>query len=140
MVKQRARLTVDNDPLTRTDAVLAGLEKLSKSASQQVDKLTSEQDKKLTGQQVNKSASEEVEKLTSSPVEKATLKKATFQLKQEVLEELDRFHLQLQLELGKQNTPYKEIMVEEAIAQLLQKGESGRPELVEMLQKRQSQR
>jgi hypothetical protein len=42
-----------------------------------------------------------------------------FQLSEEVLKQLDRYHLQLQLELGKADAPYKEVIVEDAIAQFL---------------------
>jgi len=50
---------------------------------------------------------------------KSTIRKSTFQLSEEVLKQLDRYHLQLQLELGKAVAPYKEVIVEEAIAQFL---------------------
>lgn len=66
----------------------------------------------------SKSTNQEVQKPTSQQVKK--LKKATFQLSEALLKELDTFHLKLQLELGKENTPYKEVIVEEAIAQLLE--------------------
>ena len=53
---------------------------------------------------------------------------------------LDRLYLQLQLDLGKANAPYKEVIVEEAISRLLEEMESNRDELIEALQERQSQR
>ncbi len=87
MAKRRARLNDENDPLSSTDKVLAGFEQLSQSASQPDDLLTS--------QQVSKSA----------------IRKATFQLSVAVLQQLDKFHLQLQLELGKGSAPYKEVIV-----------------------------
>ena len=71
-----------------------------------------------------KSASQQAGKLTSwqarkSGSGKSTIRKSTFQLSEEVLKQLDRYHLQLQLELGKAVAPYKEVIVEEAIAQFL---------------------
>ena len=95
MAKPRARLTDDNDPLSSTESVFASLEQVSKSASQQADLLGSQE------------------------VKKSTIRKSTFQLSEEVLKQLDRYHLQLQLELGKAEAPYKEVIVEEAIAQFL---------------------
>jgi hypothetical protein len=44
-------------------------------------------------------------------------------LDSEVLTALDRYHLQLQIDLGKQDAPYKETIVEEAIAQWLERSE-----------------
>jgi hypothetical protein len=37
------------------------------------------------------------------------------QISEEVLHQLDKLHLTLQLELGKANAPYKEVIVEEAL-------------------------
>lgn len=67
------------------------------------------------------------------------LRKATFKLSSDVLDKLDYFHLRLQLELGKVNTPYKEIVVEEAIAQLLEQAAQDRDGLLRKLQARQQQ-
>ncbi|NJN12702.1 MAG: hypothetical protein HC815_34000, partial [Richelia sp. RM1_1_1] len=66
--------------------------------------------------------------------------KSTFQLSSTILEQLDRLHLELQLELGKQDAPYKEVIVEEAIAKLLEVAAENRSDLVEALLARQSQR
>jgi hypothetical protein len=57
-----------------------------------------------------------------------------------VLEDLDRFQLQLQLELGKANTPYKEVIVEEAIAQWLAQAEKSPDKVLKGLQQRQRER
>lgn len=107
------------------------------SASQQVEKLGSQQAVKPNTKVINKSASQQVEKLTSQEVEKSVIRKSTFQLSEDVLQRLDTFHLQLQLELGRGNAPYKEVIVEEAIAQLL---EQDRAKLLAGLQQRQQQR
>lgn len=171
MARQRARLK-DNDPLSPTDEVLAGLEQFSKLTSQQAEKSTVQEANKLTSQQAessgsqnnealnqkrsgerskqvvestdkkqaNKSTSQESDKLTSQPVNKPTIRKATFQLSDAVLQQLDTFHLQLQLEMGKANAPYKEVMVEEAIAQLLEQAKLDRAKLIKALQQRQQQR
>lgn len=129
MVKRRARLTDENDPLSSTDQVLAEFEQLSKSTSQPVRKLAIQPEDKSDSQQANNSETQ--------PDEKSTIRKATFQLNEAVLQQLERFHLQLQLELGKVSTPYKEVIVEEAIARLLEQVNENRDELVSALQERQ---
>jgi len=128
MAKPRARLTDDNDPLSSTESVFASFEQASKSASQQVDNTTIQEVASpvleqeaiaITTERVNKSTSQQSDKLESQEVKKSTIRKSTFQLSEEVLKQLDRYHLQLQLELGKADAPYKEVIVEEAIAQFL---------------------
>lgn len=111
MAKQRARLTDDNDPLSSTESVFASLEQASKSESQQVDNIAI--------QQVEKSKPKQQPVKPTQQVDKSTIRKSTFQLSEEILKQLDRYHLQLQLDLGKADAPYKEIIVEEAIAQFL---------------------
>ncbi len=218
MVRKRARLGEDNDPLTSTDKVLAGFEELSKSTSRATDKLGSQdveddaanKTNKSTSQQVNKSTirqarrkktlrsnpseqdtqevnfsgsqqdeniesqkvvekqnskstsgqpnksgsqqdnqearqevkqnKKESDKLASQQVNKLVVRKSTFQLSSTILEQLDRLHLELQLELGKLDAPYKEVIVEEAIAQLLEVAAENRSGLVEALLERQGQR
>ena len=112
MAKRRARLS-DNDPLSSTDKVLAGFEQFNPSASQQVNPSTSQ---------------------------KSVTRKATFQLDETVVKQLDRFHLQLQLDLGKSDAPYKEVIVSEAIARLLEEADENRDELLEALRQRQQKR
>lgn len=112
MAKRRARLS-DNDPLSSTDKVLAGFEQFNQSTSQPVNHKTSQ---------------------------KSVTRKATFQLDETVVKQLDRFHLQLQLDLGKSETPYKEVIVSEAIARLLEEAEENRDELLEALRQRQQKR
>ncbi len=128
MAKPRARLTDDNDPLSSTESVFASLEQASKSGSQQVSNTTIQEVASLVPEQevvtitpkkVNKPASQQADKLESQEVKKSAIRKSTFQLSEEVLKQLDRYHLQLQLELGKAEAPYKEVIVEEAIAQFL---------------------
>ncbi len=148
MAKRRARLNDENDPLSSTDKVLAGFEQLSQSASQPDDKLTSQPvnksasqpDDKLTSQPVNKSASQLDDKLTSQQVSKSAIRKATFQLSEAVLQQLDKFHLELQLELGKGSAPYKEVIVEEALARLLEQAQENPEELIAVLRLRQEKR
>ncbi len=132
MAKRRARLNEENDPLSTTDRVLAGFEQLSHSASQPDDKLTS--------QQVNKTTSQPDDKLTSQQDNKSVIRKATFQLSEAVLQQLDKFHLQLQLELGKGSAPYKEVIVEEAITRLLEQVQENPEELIAVLRLRQDKR
>lgn len=85
----------------------------------------------------NKLGSQDVGKSTSQQADK--LQKATFKLSRSVLEQLDTLHLQLQLELGKANAPYKEVIVEEAISQLLEQMLQDRDSLISRLQERQQQ-
>ena len=132
MAKRRARLNEENDPLSSTDKVLAGFEQLSQSATQLDDKLTS--------QPVNKTTTQPDDKLTSQPVNKTVIRKATFQLSEAVLQQLDKFHLQLQLELGKGSAPYKEVIVEEAITRLLEQAQENPEELIAVLRLRQEKR
>ncbi|BCL40332.1 hypothetical protein [Nostoc sp. MS1] len=166
MTQRRARLNDDNDPLSSTDKVLAGFEQISKSASQQdkvsasreADKSTSQQDKPPTSRKSNKSTSQQSDKLASqqdiSPtnqqsdkstsqqvnIEKVSLRKSTFQISEDVLHQLDKLHLTLQLELGKAHAPYKEVIVEEALVQLLESFNSDRAALIEVLMSRQKSR
>jgi len=132
VAKRRARLNEENDPLSSTDKVLAGFEQLSQSATQLDDKLTS--------QPVNKTTTQPDDKLTSQPVNKTVIRKATFQLSEAVLQQLDKFHLQLQLELGKGSAPYKEVIVEEAITRLLEQAQENPEELIAVLRLRQEKR
>ncbi len=132
MAKRRARLNDENDPLSSTDKVLAGFEQLSQSASQPDDKSTS--------QQVSNTTSQPDDLLTSQQVNQSAIRKATFQLSEAVLQQLDKFHLQLQLELGKGSAPYKEVIVEEAITRLLEQAQENPEELIAVLRQRQEKR
>lgn len=113
-MKKRARLTEENDPLTSADKVLAGYERVGNSKGQQGNKSTSQKD----GGSI--------------------VRKSTFQIDEAVIQQLDTFHLQLQLKLGKANAPYKEVIVEEAIARLL--ASEDQTELIAALQDRQKSR
>ncbi len=108
--------------------------------SQKDNKSTSQKDKKPTSQKDNKLASPLDSLSTSQPVNKPKLRKSTFQISEEVLNQLEQLHLGLQLELGKKDAPYKEVIVEEAIVQLLEQMNSNRTELLEVLAKRQTER
>ncbi len=148
MAKRRARLNEENDPLSSTDKVLAGFEQLSQSTSQPDDLLTSQEvnktasqpDDLLTSQQVSKPTTQPDDLLTSQQVSKSAIRKATFQLSVAVLQQLDKFHLQLQLELGKGSAPYKEVIVEEAITRLLEQAQENPEELIAVLRLRQEKR
>jgi len=132
VAKRRARLNDENDPLSSTDKVLAGFEQFNKPTSQPDDKSTS--------QQFNKPTTQPDDKLTSQQVNKSTIRKTTFQLSVAVLQQLEKFHLQLQLELGKGSAPYKEVIVEEAITRLLEQAQENPEELIAMLRQRQEMR
>jgi len=123
VAQKRARLTDDNNPLkSKTDDFLDGLGQVKKPSTQEVNKLNQ--------QQVNRSAS-----LLANP-----LRKATFKLSEEVLRRLDNYHLQLQLELGKADAPYKEVIVEEAICQLLDQASLTPGDVLNVLRVRQGSR
>ena len=138
MAKQRARLTDNNDPLSSTESVFASLEQASKSESQQVDNIAIQQVEKSKPKQQPIKPTQQLDNLpTSQQVDKSTIRKSTFQLSEEILKQLDRYHLQLQLDLGKADAPYKEIIVEEAIAQFLANAD---PKSVNSLLERQKTR
>ncbi|WP_414755932.1 hypothetical protein [Anabaena sp. CCY 9910] len=120
------------------------------STSKEADKPTSQQDKPPTSRQYNKSTSQQDEVSTSKEagksesqqvnIEKVSLRKSTFQISEDVLHQLDKLHLTLQLELGKPHAPYKEVIVEEALVQLLESFNSDRAALIEVLMSRQKSR
>lgn len=105
-----------------------------KSTSQQADQIASPQYNNLGSQQANFSTSQQVQS------EKAIWRKSTFQINSEVLHQLDKLHLTLQLELGKTNAPYKEVIVEEALVRLLEEVNSDRGALISALVERQKSR
>jgi hypothetical protein len=110
--------------------------------SQEADKLKSQPVKNTKIQLTDKSipASQQVEKSNSQESDKPTTRKATYQIDDSVLDALDRYHLQLQIDMGKRKAPYKEIVVEEAIAQWLERVEKSPDRAVKTLLKRQEQR
>jgi hypothetical protein len=120
--------------LSSTDKVLAGFEQLSQSTPQPDVKLVNQPNDN------DKSTSQPASKPTTQPADKSAIRKATFQLNEAVLQQLDKFHLQLQLELGKGSAPYKEVIVEEAIAQLLEQAQSNPEALIAVLCLRQEKR
>ena len=81
-----------------THKKLSGFNNFNKSPSSSETVLDSLQD--------NKSASK---------TKRSSLRKATFRINSNVLDSLDRYHFQLQLNLGKCNTPFKETIVELAL-------------------------
>jgi hypothetical protein len=139
---------------------------LGNPTTEEVNNLTSQQvdTSKLTSQEVNKLAIEEVSKSTSQEVDQPELddrglerqsqlvkpvhqevnqpilRKATYQIDAAVLEALDRYHLQLQIDLGRRNAPHKETLVEEAIVQWLERTAKSPDRAVKSLVKRQEQR
>ena len=129
-------------------------EQVSKPTSQLVDNsiLTSQEPDNLASEEVDKlevvskrlesdlSTSQQSDLLTSPQVSKPTIRKATFQVDAAILADLDRYHLQLQIEMGRRNAPYKEILVEEAIAQWLERAAKSPDRAIKSLLKRQEQR
>lgn len=128
-----------NKSTSRNDNKLTS-QQANKSASQQDRKSSERQVSKTTSKQANKPASQQDNKSTSQPVNKTKLRKSTFQISEGVLDRLEQLHLRLQLELGKKDAPYKEVIVEEAIVQLLKQMNSNPTELLEILTKRQTER
>jgi len=124
-----------NLPKTKADDYFDAIEvkSVDKSTSQPVNQSTSQPVKSSN----NKLGSQDAGKSTSQQADK--LQKATFKLSRSLLEQLDTLHLQLQLELGKANAPYKEVIVEEAISQLLEQMLEERDSLISRLQERQHQ-
>lgn len=145
-IRQARRKKTSNSNTSKQDT-----QQINFSASQQDENIDSQEVAEIgsspTSQQVNFSTSQEVkknhfdsDKLASQQVSKLVVRKSTFQLSSKILEQLDRLHLELQLELGKQDSPYKEVIVEEAIARLLEVAAENRSELMEALLERQSRR
>ena len=112
--------------------------------SQEVNKLEATSDRASAPQggrsESDKSTSQQSDKLATQQVSKPIIRKATFQVDAAILEALDRYHLQLQIEMGRRNAPYKEILVEEAIAQWLERAAKSPDRAVKSLLKRQDQR
>jgi hypothetical protein len=139
-MRKRIRLTDENDPLTQTEQVLAGFEQVSKLASQQVDKLTSQESGSFQNQGSTGLDAQQVDLSGGQLVDKLVLKKATFQIDSQVLRQLDRLHLKFQMENGKAEAPYKEVIVEEAIARFLAEINDNEAQLLQDLNARQKSR
>lgn len=153
--KKQARLNSTNNPLNSTETVLESFEQVSKSTSPALptsttssNKSTSQTSDKKTSQQsdllssspvnsVNQSASQLVNIPTENTSQSSSLRKATFQIDSEILDSLDRYHLQLQLDLGKRNAPFKEIIVELALKNILLEAQLNPEHLLELLQQQQ---
>jgi hypothetical protein len=139
-MRKRIRLTDENDPLTQTEQVLAGFEQVSKLASQQVEKSTSQESGSLQNQGSTGLDAQQVDLSGGQLVDKLVLKKATFQIDSQVLQQLDRLHLKFQMENGKAEAPYKEVIVEEAIARFLVEINDNEAQLLQDLSERQKSR
>ena len=139
-MRKRIRLTDENDPLTQTEQVLAGFEQVSKLASQQVEKSTSQESESSQSQGSTGFDAQQVNLSGSQQVDKSVLKKATFQIDSQVLQQLDRLHLKFQMENGKAEAPYKEVIVEEAIARFLAEINDNEAQLFQDLSARQKSR
>ena len=117
--KKKARLNHANNPLNPTDSVLDSFEQVSNSTSHLSDK--------SNGHHPNQP--------TSKPA--PSLRKATFKIDNQVLDSLDRYHLQLQMDLGKRNAPFKEIIVELALKNILHQAQTHPEQLLQLLQQQQ---
>lgn len=120
MAQKKARLT-DNDPLeSKSDSVLStysDFNPANKSASEHANLSKDSGNKKSTSQQSRNLAAQPEDQSRVKPIQ---IKKVTYQLDSRLVEQLDRVHLQLCLERGKSATPYKEVLVETAIATFLE--------------------
>ncbi len=112
---KRPRINDSNDPLNKSDLVLTGLEQVSQSTSQQSNKSTTKPNPNSSSQNNDNLTSIESNKSNSQVANKLSLRKSTFQISEPVLERLEKVHLGLQLQFGKANAPYKEVIVEEAL-------------------------
>lgn len=139
-MRKRIRLTDENDPLTQTEQVLAGFEQVSKLASQQVNKSTSQESGSLQSQGSIGLDAQQLDLSGGQLVDKLVLKKATFQIDSQVLQQLDRLHLKFQMENGKAEAPYKEVIVEEAITRFLVEINDNEAQLFQDLSARQKSR
>ncbi|MGB5635556.1 MAG: hypothetical protein WBM86_22640 [Waterburya sp.] len=138
--KKKARLNNANNPLNPTDSVLASFEQVSQLTSQPVNQSESQDSDSYpasNSHHFDKSASQPVIKSTKLPNQPSSLKKATFKIDSQILDSLDRYHLQLQIDLGKRNAPFKEIIVELAIKNILHQAQSDPELLLELLQQQQ---
>ncbi len=124
--KKQARLNNSNNPLSPTETVLDSFEKVSKSTASLPLQSTSQQVKKPTSHTVH--------------TEPSNLRKATFKIDSGILDSLDRYHLQLQLDFGKRNTPFKETIVELALQKILEEAKSNPEQLLKLLNQQQQLR
>lgn len=131
---QDNNLTVQqaNQPTSEEDSFAASQQAL-KSASQEPKVSLSKKDK-ADSCNSNKSRSQQVEP------EKVVCRKSTFQINAKILDLLDKLHLNLQLEMGKANAPFKEVIVEEALVRLLEQVDIDRQAVVSALVQRQESR
>lgn len=134
-IQEADKPTSQEDDLSKSQQDKADDNNLKeKLTSQQAVHIASPQDNNSTSQQANKSTSQQ------SKSEKTICRKSTFQINSQVLDRLDKLHLTLQLELGKTNAPYKEVIVEEALVRLLEEINSDPGALIEALVERQKSR
>jgi hypothetical protein len=131
---------VDVPKSTSQEANKSAIEEVSKSTSQEVDQPELDDRGVERESQLAQPASQQADKLASQEVDRLILRKATYQIDAAVLEALDRYHLQLQIDLGRRNAPHKETIVEEAIVQWLERTAKSPDRAVKSLIKRQEQR
>lgn len=145
---KRPRMSDDNSPLKKTGAVLNALVGPSSESdnlkTQQLENSTTQEGTEGTGlsghETFNNSTTQQSKLPGSEAVQKPKIRRATFGLDERLLKRLDRFYLSLKLDVMDGEPPYKEVIVEEAIARLLDLGESDRDALLIALQDRQSER
>jgi len=138
--KKKARLNHANNPLNSTDSVLASFEQVSQSTSSPVSKLTSQPASQNESIHSDQSTSLPVGKSVPLSHQPSSLKKATFKIDQKILDSLDRYHLQLQIDLGKRNAPFKETIVELALQNILHEAQNNPELLLQRIQEQQQLR
>ena len=151
-MSKRPRMGEDNSPLNKTGAVLTALVGSSSDAdnsttqdsdnpeTQDAKNIAMKQPTKSSSQKLSNSSSKEVQLSESSEPNKPKIRRATFGLDEQLLKQLDRFYLLLKLELTDGEPPYKEVIVEEAIARLLAASDLDKEAVVAALQMRQLER
>ena len=151
-MSKRPRMSDDNSPLNKTGEVLTALvgsnsesnnsttQKSNKLETQDAEGAAAGRPAKSGSRKLNNSSSGEVKLSVSSQPSKPKIRRATFGLDEQLLKQLDRFYLSLRLDITDGEPPYKEVIVEEAIARLLAASDSDKEAVVAALQVRQLER
>ena len=141
---KKARLG-DRNPLSATDSVFSGYEQAAQTNVPEISTAPvleppvkpepviiptppEPESIKTDGQKVKKLESQ------------ISYRKTSLQLREDVVDALDNYHLGLQVQLGKKNAPFKETVIEEAIAQFLEEAKKSPEAVLKALSDRQDER
>jgi hypothetical protein len=141
---KKARLG-DRNPLSATDSVFSGYEQAAQAKAPEV-----------SATPISEPPVEPEPEITPAPAEPKTIKtdsqkakksesqlvykKTSLQLREDVVDALDTYHLGLQVQLGKKKAPFKETVIEEAIAQFLERANKSPENALKALFDRQNER